>query len=82
MFENLNFSSSLDENEFEEWLESGRSSKIRYSYLVILWDEIDRSFHPVYLSEREELKKYTDDYSNVGDTFVAAYDLFTESKIM
>ena len=80
MFENLNFQSSLDEEQFEDWLEKGRASKIRYSYLVILWDEVDRSFRPVYLNERSEIGKYSDDLS-VGDTFVAAYDLYTESKI-
>ena len=81
MFENLNFHSTLDEQRFEDWLEQGRASKIRYSYLVILWDEIEKNYRPVYLEERSELERYNDSSVSVGDTFVAAYDLFTESKI-
>ncbi len=82
MFENLNFHSTLEEETFENWLEQGRLSKIRYSYLVILWDEIEKNFRPVYLIERSELAQYKDNRTSVGETFVAAYDLYTESKVM
>ncbi|WP_420318427.1 hypothetical protein [Ekhidna sp.] len=81
MFENLNIGGSLEEDDFEDWLVQGRSSKIRYHYMVILWDETHQDFRPVYLSERSELEKYTDRV-NVGDVFIAGYDLYTESKIM
>lgn len=81
MFENLNFGSGLSEDRFDEWLESGRQSKIRFHYIVILWDEIERDYRPVYIIERAELEKYKD-YRGVGEALVAVYDLYTESKIM
>ncbi|MEO9869565.1 hypothetical protein [Ekhidna sp.] len=81
MFENLNFPVTLDENQFDEWLIYGRESKIRYNYLVILWDEMEKDYRPVYLTERKEFEKYTDK-RNVNDVLVAGYDLFTESKVL
>ncbi|NQZ78643.1 MAG: hypothetical protein HRT61_21390 [Ekhidna sp.] len=80
MFENLNFK-PLDEAIFEGWLDSGRSSKIRFEYLVVLWDESQKEYRPVYLHSRSEMNEYADDSSRVGDVFVAAYDLYTESKV-
>ncbi len=82
MFENLNFHISLEEDRFDEWLTKGRESKIRYDYLVVLWDEMEKDYRPVYLSDRSDLEKYQDDRSNISDVFVAAYDLYTESKIL
>ena len=82
MFENLHFQYSLEEERFDEWLEEGRDSKIRYGYLVVLWDEMEKDYRPIYLTERSDLEKYQDDRSNISDVFVAAYDLYTESKIL
>ncbi len=82
MFENLDFKNSLDEDRFENWLVEGRASKIRFNYLVILWDEIEKDYRAVYLMERSELASYNVDARHVGDVFVAAYDLYSESKIM
>ncbi|SNT26796.1 hypothetical protein SAMN05421640_3056 [Ekhidna lutea] len=82
MFENLNFDEPLDENRFDQWFDEGRESKIRFEYLVVLWDEMEKDYRPVFLAERAKLKKYVDDPANVGDVFVAAYDLYTESKVM
>lgn len=82
MFENLHFQSSLEEDRFDEWLADGRESKIRYDYLVVLWDEIEKDYRPVYLSERSDLEKYKEDRNNISDVFVAAYDLYTESKVL
>lgn len=83
MFENLNLGESLDEELFDHWLDSGRESKIRYSYLVILWDEVEKDFRPVYLEDREELERYVENKGvAVGDLVVGAYDLFSESKVL
>ena len=82
MFENLNFHASLEEDRFDSWLTKGRESKIRYDYLVVIWDEMEKDYRPIYLADRSELAKYQDDRSNISDVFVAAYDLYTESKIL
>lgn len=82
MFDNLNFSASLDEQRFDDWLVQGRESKLGYSHMVILWDETQKEYRPVYLSERTEIAKYQDNPSMVGDVLVAAYDLYSESKVV
>ena len=82
MFENLNFPISLDEDRFDAWLTEGRESPIRYDYLVVLWDEMEKDFRPVYVSNRQEMNNYLDDPSKVSVVFVAGYDLFSESKIL
>ncbi len=82
MFDNLNFSAALDEQRFDDWLVQGRGSKIRFSYMVVLWDEIEKDYRPVYLSERSELNKYQENARTVSDVVVAIYDLYTESKVL
>ena len=54
MFESAKLPHSLDENTFEEWLEAGRSNKMSYLYLLIVWDAQDEKFIPIYTSNREE----------------------------
>lgn len=81
MFENLGFPAHLSEDLFEEWLVKGRDDKIRYSYLVILWDDLEKDYRPVYVPDREGLEKYNEMRGTVGDVLVAAYDLYSESKI-
>ncbi|WP_372530118.1 hypothetical protein [Ekhidna sp.] len=82
MFENLKFLLPLEETRFEEWLEAGRKSKLSYTLLVVLWDEMEKDYRPVYLTDRNDLEKYQDDRGNISDVFVAAYDLYSESKIV
>ncbi len=82
MFENLHFSTPLNEERFDDWLVQGGESKIRYSHMIVLWDEMEKDYRPRYLTERAELTKYQDNPSMVGDVMVAAYDLYTESKIL
>ena len=82
MFEGAEYPQSLDESTLERWFEQGRSSRIPYTYLVIIWDDRESSYSPVFLEERVELDNYSKDdrgYSN--QWFVAAYDLFSESRV-
>ena len=80
MFENLNFSKSLDEDVFDMWLEQGRNSKFGYQYLLIIWDTWQEEFKPVYLEERDEIEEYRNSI-NASETAIAAYDLYSESKM-
>jgi hypothetical protein len=80
MFEGRDYPKALDEEVFNSWLEKGRSSKIGYSHLVILWDDYESAYQPVYVSHRDEITKSQTPGSR--ERFVAAYDLYSESRIL
>ncbi|KEO75574.1 hypothetical protein [Anditalea andensis] len=82
MFESPNFPKSLDEPQFEKWLEAGRNSKIPYSYLMVIWDELDAQYLPQYAESRDEIDNYPPyGTSPQHQTLVAAYDLHSEGRI-
>ncbi len=77
MFDGLGFPKSLDEDTFDQWLVEGRESKINYEFMLVLWEEGEQDFSPVYLEQRSQFE----DYQNGLSTIVAAYHLFSETKI-
>lgn len=82
MFEGLNYPKSLDEALFESWMEAGRASPISYCYLLIFWDELDEKYLPGFAIKRSEIgehEKYG--YSPTRQLLVAAYDLYSESRV-
>lgn len=82
MFESPDFPKSLDESIFESWLESGRSRRIPYAYLLVIWDELEANYFPIYAEERSEILEYERMGQSSGrQTLVAAYDLYSESRI-
>ncbi len=83
MFEGPNYPQSLDESLLEEWLEKGRTSKIPYAYLVVIYDELDSLYAPVYVEQRSDLQKYPR-YGQAPDhqLLVAAYDLYSETRVI
>lgn len=83
MFDSPDFPQSLDENEFESWLESGRESKISYAYLLVIWDELEGRYSPVFVEKRAEINRY-ERYGDSPDRqlLVAAYDLYSESRVV
>ena len=80
MFEGPDYPKALDEETFNQWLEKGRSSKIGYSHLLIVWDDYESAYRPFYVGHRDEIKTYQTHGSR--ERFVAAYDLYSESRIM
>jgi hypothetical protein len=82
MFESPDYPNSLSETTFYSWLEKGRASKIPYAYLLIIWDDLEETYMPLFVENREELNQYNSknpSYSH--QRFIAAYDLFSESRI-
>ena len=82
MFNSPDFPQSLEESQFEIWLENGRSSKIPFTYLAIIWDESEQKYFPAYLEQREDLEsyeRYGESYSR--ESLIAAYDLYSESRV-
>ena len=82
MFNSSDYPQALEESQFETWLETGRSSKISFAYLAILWDELEEKYIPTYLEKREDLdsfERYGASYSK--ESMVAAYDLYSESRV-
>lgn len=50
--------------------------------MAIIWDELDQKYFPAYLEQREELdsyERYGESYSK--ESLVAAYDLYSESRV-
>ena len=83
MFDGSGFPKSLDEEVFNLWMENGRASKIRYSYLLIIWDEYESNYRPVYAEQRAEIREYEVYKTSTGrESLVAAYDLYSESRIV
>jgi hypothetical protein len=83
MFEGSDFPKSLDEEVFNLWLENGRLSKIGYNYLLVVWDEYESSYRPVYAEHRDEIGTYEPYKASKGrESLVAAYDLYSESRII
>ena len=79
MFEGPGFPKSLDEEVFNRWLEQGRLSRIGYHYLLIVWDDYESAYQPVYVADRQEISAYQS--SGSRERFIAAYDLYSESRI-
>ncbi len=79
MFEGSDYPKGLDEEVFNQWLENGRLSKIGYHYLLIVWDDYESAYQPVYVGHRDEIESFQK-HSN-RERFVAAYDLYSESRI-
>ena len=80
MFDGPGFPKSLDEEVFNSWLEKGRESRLGYKYLLIIWDEYDAEYRPVYAEHRAEIGQY--DRSSLGrERLIAAYDLYSEGNV-
>ena len=79
MFDGPDYPKPLDEEIFNRWLENGRLSRIGYSYLLIVWDDYESAYQPIYLTHRDEIKTYKTSRSR--ERFIAAYDLYSESRM-
>ena len=83
MFNGPDFPKPLDEDVFEQWLENGRQSKMAYNYLLIVWDGYESAYRPVYASNRDEIDQYEPYQMAKGrESLVAAYNLYSESRIL
>jgi len=83
MFDGPEHPKSLDEEFFNSWLEKGRESKIGYNYMLIIWDEYESEYRPIYVEHRDEISQYhKHDTSSTREKLVAAYDLYSESRII
>lgn len=83
MFDGPDFPKSIDEEVFSLWLENGRVRKMGYNYLLIIWDTYDSLYRPVYVQHRDEIGEYEIYKSSIGrESLVAAYDLYSESRIV
>lgn len=80
MFDGPDFPKSLSEETFNTWLENGRLSRIGYHYLLIVWDEYESIYQPVYVERRDEIETYKT--SGSRERLIAAYDLYSESRIL
>lgn len=82
MFHGSDFPTTLDEQVFNDWLEAGRNSKLSYTYMLIIWDELDSKYLPVYAEAREKIQTYERyPVASSNESLIAAYDLYSESKV-
>lgn len=83
MFDGPDHPKPLDEEVFNAWLEKGRESRIGYNYLLIIWDAYESGYRAVYTEHRDEISQYQKhDTSSGMERLVAAYDLYSESRIV
>lgn len=80
MFDGPDYPKSLEEEIFNRWLEHGRESRIGYKYLLVVWNVYEAAYQPVYLEHRHEISQY-DRNPMSRERLVAAYDLYSESRI-
>lgn len=82
MFNSSEYPKPLSEAQFMAWLEKGRASRIPFAYLLVLWDDLEQEYLPVYVEKRVDLLSY-EKYgtSPAQQLLVAAYDLFSESRV-
>ena len=82
MFDGPNYPKSLEEEMFDNWLENGRTSRLGYSHLLIIWNELESAYQPVYTDNREAISRYeVYGLSTSQESLVAAYNLYSESRI-
>jgi len=82
MFDGPDYPKSLEEGQFESWLEQGRESKLGYHYLLIIWDSFEERYQPVYSETRMGATKYEKFGDAIGqEALVAMYDLYSESRV-
>lgn len=82
MFDGSNYPKSLEEEQFENWLEKGRESKIGYTFLLIVWDALDEKYLPAYIEDRQSIASYElYPYATGQEALVAVYDLYSEARI-
>lgn len=84
MFEGPEYPKPLDEDLFDQWLVNGRESKIKFEFMLIVWDDIEHDYTPVYVESRTQiLEQGMDLYGeSMGTTsIVAAYNLYSEAKV-
>ncbi|MFN3801183.1 hypothetical protein [Belliella pelovolcani] len=82
MFEGSDYPKSLDEDLFDSWFEKGRASLMPYTYMLIIWDELENEYFPVYVEQRSEIQSY-EKYGSTPErqSLIAAYDLYSESRM-
>ena len=82
MFDGPDYPKPLEEDQFDEWLEQGRESKISYHYLLIIWDSFEEKYLPFYTEDRPVIADYEQYGNAVGqESLVAVYDLYSESRV-
>lgn len=82
MFDSPDYPKSLSEDQFELWMEKGRSSPLSYSFLLIVWSELDEDYYPVFAEGREVIEEFGRyGLSADNQVLVAAYDLFSQTRV-
>lgn len=82
MFENAENTISLEEEVFDEWLEKGKESRIGYHYMLVVWNEFDSKYQPIYSESRDQMVtqvRVVNDSST--EALLAVYDLYSETKL-
>jgi hypothetical protein len=83
MFDGPDYPKSLNEEVFNQWLEKGRESKMGYEFLLVLWDEYESAYRPMYVSRRDDIEQHgTKRSPSSREWLVAAYNLYSESRIV
>lgn len=80
MFDGPEYKKSLSEEVFNQWLEDGRMSLLGHHYLLVIWDDYEAAYQPVYVTRRQDIEPYRNSVSR--EKLIAAYDLYSESRVV
>ena len=58
MFNGPDYPKTLEEDLFDKWLEEGRSQKIKYEYMLVIWDAFEEVYVPQYVEGRSNFNDY------------------------
>lgn len=82
MFEGRDYPKSLDESQFETWLDEGRENPINYEYMLVIWDEFESTYKAEYVENRAALSNIAIFGVDIAqETVIAVYDLYSESRV-
>jgi hypothetical protein len=82
MFDSREYPKGLSEDTFEQWFEEGRESKMRYEYMLVVWDDLEGEYHAEFVENRTSIRKHPMWGESAGHSAtIAVYDLYSEARI-
>jgi hypothetical protein len=82
MFDSSGFPKPLEEEIFYSWLEKGRSSRLSFKFLLVVWNEFESEYQGVFAEDRDKIREYkAHGLTNGAESLIAVYDLYSESRI-
>ncbi len=70
----------LNEDQFDRWLEDGRTHNLGYRLMMVVWSIWESDYHVVYAEDHEQMRSHIRSMS-LQEEMMAIYDVYSESRI-